>query len=391
MENTEFDGLKVSKEIRKALADMKFETLTPIQSQAIPLVLEGKDVIGRAQTGTGKTLAFGLPLVEMLAKKGGLEAVILCPTRELAVQVADELKRFAKYRKDLHIVAVYGGQPIQKQLSSLKRGARIIVGTPGRVMDHMQRGTIGFDNVRVVVLDEADKMLDMGFVDDMKTILWAMPEERQTLLFSATIPDSILDLVRKFQKDPQIVNVVGEQVTAPDVEQMFFEVKQWMKLDVLCKIIDAYSPTSSLVFCNTKRRVDQIVKDLRERGYEADSLHGDMNQSRRDHAMLKFRKKMLRILVATDVAARGIDVDDIQAVINYDIPPDDQYYVHRIGRTARMGKGGRAFTLVLSDQLPKLRDIQEKAKTRIMRQITPRLKEKSTNHRRESENVASQS
>ncbi len=375
MQSTRFDELELSREMRKALADMKFEVLTPIQFQAIPLVLEGKDVIGRAQTGTGKTLAFGLPLVEMLPRKGGLEAVILCPTRELAVQVADELQRFAKYRRDLHIVAVYGGQPIEKQLSSLKRGARIIVGTPGRVMDHMNRGTIRFDNVRMAVLDEADKMLDMGFIDDMKTILWAMPEERQTLLFSATIPGSIMDLVRKFQKDPQFVNVVGEQVTAPEVEQTFFEVKPWMKLEMLCRLIDAYTPTSSLVFCNTKRRVDQIVRDLRERGYEADSLHGDMTQSRRDHAMLKFRKKLLRILVATDVAARGIDVEDIEAVINYDVPPDDQYYVHRIGRTARMGKGGRAFTLVLPDQLSKLRDIQEKVNTPITRQMTPRLKE----------------
>jgi ATP-dependent RNA helicase DeaD len=321
----------------------------------------------------------------MLPRKGiGPEAVILCPTRELAVQVAEELTRLAKYRKDLHVVPVYGGQPIQKQLSSLRRGARIIVGTPGRVMDHMQRGTLRFDKVRMVVLDEADKMLDMGFVDDMKTILWAMPEERQTLLFSATMPQSIMDLVRKFQKDPQVVNVVGEQVTVPEVEQTFFEVKPWMKLDVLCRLIDAYTPTSSLVFCNTKRRVDQIVRDLQSRGYMADSLHGDMTQSRRDHAMSKFRQKHLRILVATDVAARGIDVDDIEAVINYDLPQDDQYYVHRIGRTARMGKGGRAFTLVLPDQLPKLRDIQDKAKTRIMRQITPRLKE---NKKQSSETV----
>ena len=267
MQNTRFDELDLSKEMQKAVVDMGFETLTPIQSESIPLVLEGKDVIGQAQTGTGKTLAFGLPLIEMLPRKGiSPEAVILCPTRELAVQVAEELMRLAKYRRDLHIVPVYGGQPIQKQLSSLKRGARIIVGTPGRVMDHMQRGTLRFDKVRMVVLDEADKMLDMGFVDDMKTILWAMPEERQTLLFSATMPQSIMDLVRKFQKDPQVVNVVGEQVTVPEVEQTFFEVKPWMKLDVLCRLIDAYTPTSSLVFCNTKRRVDQIVKDLQGRG-----------------------------------------------------------------------------------------------------------------------------
>ena len=376
MQSTRFDELDLSREMQKAVADMGFETLTPIQSESIPPILEGKDVIGQAQTGTGKTLAFGLPIIEMLPRRGiSPEAVILCPTRELAVQVAEELMRLAKYRRDLHIVPIYGGQAIQTQLSSLKRGARIIVGTPGRVMDHMQRGTLRFDKVRMVVLDEADKMLDMGFVDDMKTILWAMPEERQTLLFSATMPQSIMDLVRKFQKDPLVVNVVGEQVTVPEVEQTFFEVKPWMKLDVLCRLIDAYTPTSSLVFCNTKRRVDQIVRDLQSRGYMADSLHGDMTQSRRDHAMLKFRKKLLRILVATDVAARGIDVDNIEAVINYDLPQDDQYYVHRIGRTARMGKGGRAFTLVLPDQLPKLRDIQDKAKTRIMRQITPRLKE----------------
>ncbi len=395
MQSTRFDEFDLSKEMQKAVADMGFETLTPIQSQSIPLILEGKDVIGQAQTGTGKTLAFGLPIIEMLPRKGiSPEAVILCPTRELAMQVADEMIKLAKYRRDLHIVPVYGGQPIQKQLTSLKRGARIIVGTPGRVMDHMQRGTLRFDKIRTVVLDEADKMLDMGFVDDMKTILWAMPEERQTLLFSATMPQSIMDLVQKFQRDPAVVNVVGEQVTVPEVEQTFFEVKPWMKLDVLCRLIDAYTPTSSLVFCNTKRRVDQIVKDLQGRGYMADSLHGDMTQSRRDHAMLKFRKKLLRILVATDVAARGIDVDDIEAVINYDLPQDEQYYVHRIGRTARMGKGGRAFTLVLPDQLPKLRDIQDKAKTRIMRQITPRLNErKKHTHEaaRESESLAGRS
>jgi len=395
MQSTRFDELDLSREMQKAVADMGFETLTPIQSESIPPILEGKDVIGQAQTGTGKTLAFGLPIIEMLPRRGiSPEAVILCPTRELAVQVAEELMRLAKYRRDLHIVPIYGGQAIQTQLSSLKRGARIIVGTPGRVMDHMQRGTLRFDKVRMVVLDEADKMLDMGFVDDMKTILWAMPEERQTLLFSATMPQSIMDLVRKFQKDPLVVNVVGEQVTVPEVEQTFFEVKPWMKLDVLCRLIDAYTPTSSLVFCNTKRRVDLIVRDLQSRGYMADSLHGDMTQSRRDHAMLKFRKKLLRILVATDVAARGIDVDNIEAVINYDLPQDDQYYVHRIGRTARMGKGGRAFTLVLPDQLPKLRDIQDKAKTRIMRQITPRLKEnkkQNTAAAREPESLAGRS
>jgi ATP-dependent RNA helicase DeaD len=309
MQKTKFSEIELSSEMAKAIEDMGFETLTPIQSKAMPLVMEGKDVIGQAHTGTGKTLAFGLPIIEMLPRDGAkkLEALVLCPTRELAVQVAEEITRLAKYRKDVHVVPVYGGQPIQKQLNSFRRGARIIVGTPGRVMDHMNRGTIVLDDIRVVVLDEADKMLDMGFVDDMKTILWAMREDRQTLLFSATMPDSCLDLVHKFQKDPQLVNVVGEQATVPEVEQMFFEVKPWMKMDMLCRLIDTYTPNSSLVFCNTKRRVDQIVRDLRSRGYQADSLHGDMTQSRRDHAMAKFRKRLLRVLVATDVAARGID------------------------------------------------------------------------------------
>jgi len=376
MQEKRFDELEMSREMRRAIADMGFETLTPIQAQAIPLILEGRDIIGQAQTGTGKTLAFGLPILEML-KPGSrkLEAVILCPTRELAVQVAGELRKLARYKKGISVVPVYGGQPIQKQLSSLRRGVSIVVGTPGRVMDHMQRGTLRFDAVRMVVLDEADKMLDMGFVDDMKTILWAMPEERQTLLFSATIPDRVMDLVDKFQREPQVVNVTGTQVTVPQVEQTFLEVKPWTKLQVLCQLIETYNPTSSLVFCNTKRRVDQIVTDLKSKGYCADSLHGDMTQSRRDDAMLKFRRQQSRILVATDVAARGLDVSGIEAVINYDLPPEEEYYVHRIGRTARAGKSGRAFTLVLSGELGRLRSIQDYANTRIRRQVLTSLKE----------------
>jgi len=376
MQRKKFDELELTEEMRRAVADMGFEELTPIQWQCIPLVLERKDVIGRAQTGTGKTLAFGLPILEMLnPKRRSLEAVVLCPTRELAVQVAGELKKLAKYKRGVAVVPVYGGQPIKTQLASLRKGARIVVGTPGRIMDHMNRGTLRFTDVRTVVLDEADRMLDMGFVDDMKTILWAMPEERQTLLFSATIPDRVMDLVTKFQKDPHMVNVAGTQVTVPQVEQTFVEVKPWTKLDVLCQLIDTYNPTSSLVFCNTKRRVDEIVRDLKKRGYNADSLHGDMAQSRRDTAMLKFRRRQSTILVATDVAARGLDVSGIEAVINYDMPPDEEYYVHRIGRTARMGKSGRAFTLALSGELGRLRSIQEYANTPIKRHIMTALRE----------------
>jgi ATP-dependent RNA helicase DeaD len=375
MQHKIFDDLALSTELQKAVADMGFHDLTPIQSRSIPLILDGKDIIGQAQTGTGKTLAFGIPLLEQLALHGRkLEALVLCPTRELAVQVAEELKRLAKYRRDIHIVPVYGGQPMQKQLNSLKRGARIVVGTPGRVMDHMSRGTLRFDAISMVVLDEADKMLDMGFVDDMKTILWAMPEDRQTLLFSATMHGSIMDLTRKFQKDPHIINVAGRQLTVPQVQQTYFEVKTWMKLDMLCWLIDRYKPAASLVFCNTRRGVDKIAKALQNRGYDADGLHGDMKQSRRDNAMLKFRQGRSSILVATDVAARGLDVDGIETVINYDLPLDEQYYVHRIGRTARMGKSGRAVSLVLSWELEKLRDIQAYAKTQIIRHATPFFK-----------------
>jgi ATP-dependent RNA helicase DeaD len=247
----------------------------------------------------------------------------------------------------------------------------------------MERGTLRVDTVRMVVLDEADRMLDMGFVDDMKTILFAMPEERQTLLFSATMPPSIMDLVHKFQKDPEIVNVVGEQTTVPQVKQAYIEVRPWMKLDVLCTLIDRYAPTSSLVFCNTKRRVDVVVDDLRARGYEADSLHGDMTQSRRDKAMLKFRKKTSRVLVATDVAARGLDVTGIEAVINYDLPQDEQHYIHRIGRTARMGKTGCAFTLVFPDQIGQLYEIEAGANVRMKRQSASELLGKKRQRRGE--------
>jgi ATP-dependent RNA helicase DeaD len=353
---------------------MGFEDLTPIQSGAIPLILDGKDIIGQAQTGTGKTLAFGIPMLELLAPQGRkLEGLVLCPTRELAVQVADELKRLARYSRDVHIVPVYGGQPIKRQLDSLKRGARIVVGTPGRVMDHMNRGTLIFDALTMVVLDEADRMLDMGFVNDMKTILWAMPEDRQTLLFSATIPQSIMDLAHKFQRSPHVVNVAGEQLTVPQVEQAYCEVNPWMKLDCLCWLIDTYQPASALVFCNTKRRVDKTVKDLQARGHRVGGLHGDMTQSRRDAAMQRFRMGQTRILVATDVAARGLDVQGIEAVVNFDLPRDDQHYIHRIGRTARMGQSGRAFTLCLSEELGRLREIQYCANTRITRHATPLL------------------
>ena len=334
-----FDKLQISGEVRHAVADMGFQDLTPIQAQSIPHILEGKDIIGQARTGTGKTVAFGLPILERLEKKGrNVEVLVLCPTRELAVQVAEELKRLCKYRRDVQVVAVYGGEPIQKQshrTAERRPDRRRYAGT-----DHgpHEPGTLRLDTVTTVVLDEGDRMLDMGFIDDIKTILWATSEDRMTLLFSATMPEPIMELAKKYQKSPQLVNVVEGQMTVPEVEQTFIEVRHYMKLDALCHILDTHGSKSSLVFCNTKRRVDQITSDLEARGYHADSLHGDMTQSRRDRAMLRFRKNFSKILVATDVAARGLDVGGIEAVINYDIPMDEQSYVHRIGRTARMGE-----------------------------------------------------
>lgn len=369
-----FEELNLSKELQKAIDEMGFEEATPIQAKAIPPIFEGKDVIGQAQTGTGKTAAFGMPILDMidpLNKK--LQAVILCPTRELAIQVAEELKNLSRYKNKIRILPIYGGQPIERQIRSLKKGVQIIIGTPGRVMDHMRRRTLEMRNVSIVVLDEADEMLDMGFQDDIETILRQIPKRRQMLMFSATMPKPILKLAKKYQKDPKLVKVVHKELTVPNVEQFYFEVKNKNKLDVLCRIIDVYDPKLSLVFCNTKRKVDELVLQLQARGYLADSLHGDMTQPKRDRVMERFKMGSIDILVATDVAARGLDVDDVDAVFNYDVPQNEEYYVHRIGRTGRAGRSGKAFTFVVGKDIYKLKDIQRYAKTKIIRQAVPTI------------------
>lgn len=366
MEQVKFEDLKLSKEILKAVADMGFEEASPIQARAIPHVLEGRDIIGQAQTGTGKTAAFGIPILEMVDPEDKkLQALVMCPTRELAVQVSEELKELSKYKKDIKILPVYGGQSIERQLMALKRGVQIVIGTPGRVMDHMERRTIKTDTIKMVVLDEADEMLDMGFIEDIESILKRTPDTRQTVLFSATMPQDILALTKKYQKSPEIIKVVHKELTVPSIEQSYYEVKEKMKPEILSRLIDMYNPKLSLVFCNTKRRVDELVLQLQARGYSVEGLHGDMKQSQRDRVMEKFRKRAVDILVATDVAARGIDVDEIEAVFNYDVPQDEEYYVHRIGRTARAGRTGRAFTFVVGREIYKLRDIQRYTKTKI--------------------------
>lgn len=367
-----FEDLSLSKELQEAINEMGFEEATPIQAKAIPLIFKGKDVIGQAQTGTGKTAAFGIPILDMIdSADKKLQAVILCPTRELAIQVAAELKTLSRYKDRLRILPVYGGQPIKRQIRSLKKGVQIIIGTPGRIMDHMRRKTLKMENVRIVVLDEADEMLDMGFQEDIEAILRGIPKKRQMLMFSATMPKPILRLAKKYQKDPKLVKVVHKELTVPNIEQYYFEVKNKNKLEALCRIIDVYDPKLSLVFCNTKRKVDELLLQLQARGYSADGLHGDMTQPKRDRVMKRFKTGAIDILVATDVAARGLDVDDVDAVFNYDVPQNEEYYVHRIGRTGRAGRSGRAFTFVVGRDIYKLKDIQKYAKTKIVRQQVP--------------------
>ena len=298
---------------------------------------------------------------------------MLCPTRELAIQVADEIRSLAKYMHGIKVLPIYGGQEIVKQIRSLKDGVQVIIGTPGRVMDHMRRKTIKFGQVHTVVLDEADEMLNMGFLEDMETILSELPEERQTVMFSATMPAAIAEIAKKFQKEPEIVKVVKKDLTVPKVTQYYYEVKPKNKIEVMCRLLDMYAPKLSVVFCNTKRQVDELVLALQGRGYFAEGLHGDLKQMQRDRVMNGFRKGRTDILVATDVAARGIDVDDVEAVFNYDIPQDEEYYVHRIGRTGRAGREGKAFSLVVGKEVYKLRDIQRYCKTKIVPQPIPSI------------------
>lgn len=374
MEHLRFEDMNISNEICRAVLDMGFEEATPIQSQAIPVILEGKDIIGQSQTGTGKTAAFGIPLLERINPEDRrLQALILCPTRELAIQVSEEFRKLLKYKDNIRVLPIYGGQPIDRQIAALRKGTQVVIGTPGRVMDHMRRRTIKAETVQMMVLDEADEMLDMGFREDIETILAKIPEEHQTLLFSATLSPEILDITKRFQKNPEFIKIVRKELTVPNIEQYYFDVKEKTKLDALCRIIDVYDPKLAMVFCNTKKRVDDLVEMLQGRGYFAEGLHGDLKQAQRDKVMQKFRNGTIEILVATDVAARGIDVDDIDVVFNYDVPQDEEYYVHRIGRTGRAGKAGKAFTFCVGKEIYKLRDIMRYTKTKIQQQKLPTL------------------
>ena len=373
MEVKKYEDSGIAPEILRAVADMGFENMTPIQEQAIPVLLEGKDIIGQAQTGTGKTAAFGIPVIQSIdTANRNVQAIVLCPTRELAMQAADDMHHFAKYTHGIKILPIYGGQEIYKQIKALKAGVQIIVGTPGRVMDHMRRHTIKMEHIRMVVLDEADEMLNMGFREDMETILKEIPTDHQTALFSATMPKPILDITSMYQKeDAVMVKIVKEELTIPLVEQLYYQVRSQYKEEAVGRLLEYYAIKRSLIFCNTKRMVDELAEKLKQRGFSAEGLHGDMSQHQRDVTMNRFRSGNLEVLIATDVAARGIDVDDVEAVFNYDIPQDIEYYVHRIGRTGRAGKEGKAFTFVSGREMYKLRDIERICKTKMKEQSIP--------------------
>lgn len=366
MNNLIFKELQLSKELLKAIEEMGFEEATPIQSQAIPPILEGRDVIGQAQTGTGKTCAFGIPAIEKMNPQiREVQTLVLCPTRELAIQTAEELKQVAKYKKGLQILPIYGGQSIDRQITALKRNPQIIIGTPGRIMDHLRRNTLKLNRLKMIVLDEADEMLNMGFREDIDVILNEVPDTRQTVLFSATMPKAIMDLTAKYQQQPVYVKIAHKEMTVPGIEQYYLEVREANKFDALTRLIEANNIRLALVFCNTKMRVDELAAKLQSSGYAVEALHGDMKQAQRDKVMAKFREGKIDILIATDVAARGIDVNNIEAVFNYDLPSDEEYYVHRIGRTGRAGKTGKAYSFVFGRDLFKLKDIQRYTKSKI--------------------------
>lgn len=376
MEHFDFD---LSQETRRAIEDMGYDAPTPIQALAIAPLLEGKDVIGQAQTGTGKTAAFGIPIIEKIdAADRTTQALVVCPTRELAVQTAGELIKLAKYRPGLNVLAVYGGQPIERQLRPLKMGVQIVVGTPGRVMDHLNRGTLSLDGVKIAVLDEADEMLDMGFREDIESILSKTPETRQTALFSATMPLPILNLSQKYLKEPEILRVENKQMTVEAIRQTYIPIRSFHKVELLSRLLVRDGVTRALVFMNTKLGVEEVVTKLQARGFAAAGLHGDMRQIERDAIMERFKNGMVGILVATDVAARGLDIDNVEAVFNYDLPLDVEYYVHRIGRTGRAGSTGIAISFAdefESCQIPEIEAyIKEELKCTVIGPDDPLLK-----------------
>jgi ATP-dependent RNA helicase DeaD len=383
MQKKLFTELGLSPEILKAVAKMGFEEASPIQSETIPTLMEGKDVVGLSQTGSGKTAAFAIPAIARVdATLRAPQVLILCPTRELAMQVAEEVAKLAFFTRGIRELPIYGGQSYDRQLRGLREGAQIIIGTPGRVMDHLERGTLKFDQIAMVILDEADRMLDMGFRDDIEKILSQAPPERQTVFFSATMPPAINQLVKRYTKEPVNIRIQAQEMTVPAIDQVYYEVDRRNKLEVLCRLIDLQDIKYGIIFCGTKMMCDELADHLKARGYSSDKLHGDISQQMRERVVAKFRKRGFEFLVATDVAARGLDVDDIEVVFNYDLPQDAEDYVHRIGRTGRAGKTGRAVTFVAGREIWKMQQIIRFTKGKVRREKVPsaeEVEEKRTN------------
>ncbi|MBP6508515.1 MAG: DEAD/DEAH box helicase [Opitutaceae bacterium] len=376
MEKRRFTELGLSADILKAVDKMGFEEASPIQTAVIPTIMQGRDVVGQSSTGSGKTVAFAIPAIEAVDPKiRAVQVLILCPTRELAVQVAEETGKIALFKKGVMGVPIYGGQSYERQFRALAAGAQVVIGTPGRVMDHMERGTLKLDKLKLVILDETDRMLDMGFRDDIEHILKAVPATRQLLFFSATIPRAIQDLIGRYSKDPAWIKIESVAQNAPQVEQVYFEVDRRSKIEALTRLIDVHDFRYGIIFCSTKIMVDDLDEHLHSRGYQTDRLHGDISQAQRDRVMDKFRRRGFEFLVATDVAARGLDVDDLEVVINFDLPNDAEDYTHRIGRTGRAGKTGRAFTFVSGQEIYKLQSMVRWAKLNVKRGIVPSLDE----------------
>jgi ATP-dependent RNA helicase DeaD len=372
---TTFYEFGISPELIRATASMGFEEATKIQELAIPLALTNRDIIGQAQTGTGKTAAFGLPMLEKCRPENrAIQGLVITPTRELAVQVAEELNTLGQF-KNIRALPIYGGQDIERQIRALKNRPQVIVATPGRLMDHMRRKLIRLQQLAVVVLDEADEMLNMGFREDIETILAEVPAERQTMLFSATMPQPILDLARRFMQEPEFIQIKATGVTVPNTEQYYYQVHEREKFDALCRLLDLHSPEASIIFARTKRRVDELLEALIKRGYSAEAIHGDLTQAKRDSVMRKFKNGDTELLVATDVAARGLDIGSVTHIYNFDIPQDPESYVHRIGRTGRVGRAGLAATLVLPRELDHMAQIERTIKRKIIRQSVPTIDE----------------
>ncbi|MFD2442443.1 DEAD/DEAH box helicase [Bacillus sp. CGMCC 1.16607] len=370
-----FQDLGISQDTMKSLKRMGFEEATPIQSETIPIALQKKDLIGQAQTGTGKTAAFGIPLVDKIdMKSDSIQGIIIAPTRELAIQVSEELYKIG-YGKKARVLPIYGGQDITRQIRSLKKNPHIIVGTPGRVLDHINRKTLNLSNVHTVILDEADEMLNMGFIEDIEAILSKTPEERQTLLFSATMPGPIRKIAETFMKNPEVVKVKTTEMTVPLIDQYYVEVQERNKFDTLTRLLDIQSPELAIIFGRTKRRVDELSDALNLRGYAAEGIHGDLSQAKRMSVLKKFKEGTIDVLVATDVAARGLDISGVTHVYNFDIPQDPESYVHRVGRTGRAGKSGMAMTFITPREKSYLEVVERTTKRKMERMKPPSLDE----------------